>query len=254
MTKYLIIPDIHNNIRRVDQIIEKYHDVDKIIFLGDYFDDYGDSILTAGKVAEWLRQSLKDKTRTHLMGNHDLHYLNSNYRYGGYSDEKKKAIQDTGVDLSLLHDYTWVEDYLCTHAGLSNEFFQKYRKGNDIHTFLRNLPKEKYDCGPVRGGSKTPGIFLADWVELIPIKGVHQVLGHTPGWLPRKKGDNVTIDTRLRHIAFYDDDSDDPNNKLMIKAVNIEDEPQDEEVRTIDERMLMDFKEMEKLEKKSTEI
>ena len=54
----LIIPDIHHCIDKVDKII-KHESADQIVFLGDYFDDYGDDYQTSLITANWLAASLE---------------------------------------------------------------------------------------------------------------------------------------------------------------------------------------------------
>ena len=62
--KTLIVPDIHNKIDIVDEAIEAFKtSVDEIVFLGDIFDDFGDTLQDAKDSAIWL------KNRLHLPNN-----------------------------------------------------------------------------------------------------------------------------------------------------------------------------------------
>ena len=63
MIKTIIIPDIHNDYHTAEKIIKK-ENPDKIIFLGDYFDDFYDTIKD---VTKWLVKSLQQKNRIHLI-------------------------------------------------------------------------------------------------------------------------------------------------------------------------------------------
>lgn len=59
--KILIVPDIHNDYHTAEMIIKK-ENLDKIIFLGDYFDDFYDTVKDAANVAKWLTWSYSKKT------------------------------------------------------------------------------------------------------------------------------------------------------------------------------------------------
>ena len=52
--KYLILPDVHNRWEKVEKIIKSVKS-DKVIFLGDYFDDFGDNPQIIADVADWYR-------------------------------------------------------------------------------------------------------------------------------------------------------------------------------------------------------
>ncbi len=49
----LIIPDIHLQWNRADRIIQQ-ENCDRVWLLGDYFDDYGDTVAQAEQAREWL--------------------------------------------------------------------------------------------------------------------------------------------------------------------------------------------------------
>ncbi len=69
--KLIIIPDLHNDYFTAEKIIKK-ENRDKVLFLGDYFDDFYDTLEDADNTAKWLTKSLQQKNRVHLIGNHDL--------------------------------------------------------------------------------------------------------------------------------------------------------------------------------------
>ena len=75
--KTIIISDIHNDYFTAEKIIKK-ENPDKIIFLGDYFDDFDDTVKDSENTAKWLVKSLKQENRIHLIGNHDLSYMTDN--------------------------------------------------------------------------------------------------------------------------------------------------------------------------------
>ena len=124
MTTTMIVPDIHNRVRLAEELIAK-ENPDNIVFLGDYFDDYGDTLEDATNTALWLKESLTKPNRVHLLGNHDLSYLNPTFACSGFSEGKLYAISKTKVDLSKLKTHHWLDKkWLCTHAGLSDPFWE----------------------------------------------------------------------------------------------------------------------------------
>lgn len=190
----LIIPDIHLKWKKADKII-KHEAADAVVFLGDYFDDFGDSPADAAETANWLVNSLKQPNRIHLMGNHDIHYAVQHraYKCGGYDQAKEFAINAimTKNDWKKLQLHTWVGSWLCTHAGLDNHFYhqefdlkEQLRSTCDIAlktAFNGGLPDEILCAGYKRGGNyPIGGIIWCDTGEFRPIMGVNQVFGHTP--------------------------------------------------------------------------
>lgn len=203
----LIIPDLHHRWQQAENIIGSVlHD--EVVFLGDYFDDFNDTPEMVSDTCEWLEGSVKQPNRIHLRGNHDVHYEFTYRRLkcSGYEDWKNFIISDvlsreTWDALKWYHilDDTW----LLTHAGLHSENVPETVKklhGNRpeflkaIGEFLdaelvnafrslgNNVPHWLLNAGGSRGGSqKWGGITWCDFErEFIPLKGLNQILGHTP--------------------------------------------------------------------------
>jgi|APSaa5957512535_1039671.scaffolds.fasta_scaffold08481_4 hypothetical protein len=167
--KTVIIPDIHNDYLTAEKII-KNENPDKTIFLGDYFDDFDDTIQDAINTAKWLVQSLKQENRIHLIGNHDLSYMtdNPNLKCAGYRTDKHKAIKECDINWNKLKMYYFIDGkWLCTHAGFSNDFFKQLqtKKSDSVQKILdfskKNLDKIDdenhnhpfFQVGFSRGGS-----------------------------------------------------------------------------------------------------
>lgn len=199
--KTLIIPDIHNCIDKVDKIIA--HEVaDRIVFLGDYFDDFGDDYQTALQTAHWLAASLEQPNRIHLMGNHDIGYAipHRSYKCSGYETGKDYAINAVlkETDWRKLKTHTWVDDYLCSHAGVHSFYYQKYGENKPFNQWLDEICHEAMEnayankpalpilrAGTSRGGSEVHGgIMWCDRTEFVGIDGVNQIFGHTPNKKP----------------------------------------------------------------------
>lgn len=216
----LIIPDIHTNFGLAEYIIEK-ENADEIVFLGDYFDNWDDGIELATQTAEWLKESMTKPNRIHLLGNHDNSYRDPKHMCSGYLPIKKAAIDRIGINWKEIRLHVWVGDWLCTHAGLSNEFFVAY-DGIDVNQFLNEFEDDKdlretlYSVSGFRGGrDPNSGILWCDWREFEPIPGVKQIMGHTVDDDVRNNGDNYCIDTILHHYAIYDHTI----SKMTIKEV-----------------------------------
>lgn len=216
MSRTVIIPDIHNRFAVAEAIISS-EKPDKVVFLGDYFDSYWDNLDMAYQTALWLKESMKDPNRIHLLGNHDLSYLDRNFACAGYSEAKLFWISKAKVDLSKLKLYTWIDDkWLCTHAGLSYDFFKAYANDFDtVDSFLEThvidpgLKVRLYDCSRFRGGwNAFGGIIWCDYDEFKDIPDTKQIFGHTVGGVRHKKNDDGSehfcIDTYLENYGIYE--------------------------------------------------
>jgi hypothetical protein len=222
----LILPDIHTKFGIAESIIEK-ENADEVVFLGDYFDSY-DNYETAHQTAVWLKESMKKAHRTHLMGNHDLSYARTEWKFkcSGYEVEKDNAIKPVGIKWSELQHYVWVDDWLLTHAGLTKGFYDQFRKdGEDVNQFLLRMCEDNdlrdtlYSVSAFRGGhDEYAGILWCDWREMDTIPGVKQMFGHTVGDIVRHRDNktNYCIDTGLNHYAIYDHEK----SKMSIKKVS----------------------------------
>lgn len=185
--------------------------------------------MIAEQVAIWLKKSMEEKNRTHLLGNHDLSYLDTNYKCSGFRLDKLVAIKMTGIDLSKLKLYTWIDDWLCTHAGLSYDFYEKYaRSGQNVNDFLETysfnskheLRERLYDCSNYRGGiHEHSGILWCDYNEFKDIPDTKQIFGHTHGEIRHKINDDGSehycIDNFLQSYAIYNG-----NGKMVIKKID----------------------------------
>jgi len=225
MTRTLIIPDVHTKFGLAETIIEK-EKADEVVFLGDYFDNF-DNYESAHQTAVWLKESMSKPHRIHLIGNHDLSYAREEWKFkcSGYEIEKDNAIKSVGIVWGQLWQFVWVDDWLLTHAGLSNEFYKAYAKyGEDVNKFLSRMCEDDilrdtlYSVSGFRGGNdEHAGIVWCDWREFDAIPGVKQIFGHTVGNIVRhrNKKTNYCIDTGLQHYAIYHHDT----SKMEIKEV-----------------------------------
>ncbi len=134
--KTIALGDIHsrNNWKR----ITKQESFDKIIFLGDYFDSK-ENIIAKAQMENFeeiilLKAANPEKVML-LIGNHDFHYmplcLAVGEWYSGYQAGAGHAISHLlQSHMDLLQAAYLEEDYLFTHAGVTNTWL------------LRTLPFE----------------------------------------------------------------------------------------------------------------
>jgi len=243
MNKILVIGDIHNHWVKAEAIASKYDD-HTIVFVGDYFDDFGDSAIDADQTARWLKESLTKPNRIHLMGNHDINYSYLNYRKdskgnlqnlyhcSGYTLQKDDAINRvmTNEDWDKIKMYHYENGWFFTHAGLSHHWFEHPVLDTTPEIIIKKLDEavEMYKnreytdilgaAGRCRGGShKVGGILWHDhFRESTPLPFIKQVYGHTPNTttvgplIDIEKDDeysiNVNVDCGLQEVFRIHED------------------------------------------------
>jgi len=220
--KTLIIPDIHNRVDWIEPFLisQKY---DKVVFLGDYFDDFGDSPKDAKIVAKWLQQSLQFKNRIHLFGTHDMWYrfpfnpcLLASGNTGAKSEAIKKILDED--DWNLLQFYHFEQNHLLTHAGLHPSFVKNNNPLDSLEILIDQAKIEIQegtidpilDAGFARGGTNPfGGITWLDWYEEFEsIPNLNQIVGHTEVKAPVEKSlfnsKNYCLDTKSRYIGILE--------------------------------------------------
>jgi hypothetical protein len=217
----LIIPDIHHKVDEAEKII-KHVGADEIIFLGDYFDDFNDDAEMVNHTCDLLEASVEQPNRIHLFGNHDIHYAYTNREFvcSGYEQWKYFIIHDhlnrkTWDKLKFYHFLD--ETFLLSHAGLHKshvpaniiklsenrkKFYSEIE--NHLNTeIIKGFRNESwiFHAGHSRGGNQAiGGITWCDYdKEFYPVKGLNQILGHTPQgfgkarWCHADEKDRVTV-------------------------------------------------------------
>lgn len=225
--KTIIISDLHNRIDWIEDVLLSplLQPYDRVIFLGDYFDDFYDTPRDATNVARWLKLSLQKPNRIHLTGTHDLWYRFPHNRFlaaSGNTEAKMYAIRSvlTEQDFNLLKLYHYEQGFLMTHAGIHinliseyvfkhKDLFDKYIVNKELQLNGQEIVdkivkpatieaidrvKDGYshpwlDAGVVRGGRQSVGgITWLDWIyEFKPIPDLNQIVGHTELNVPDEK-------------------------------------------------------------------
>lgn len=230
--KTLIIPDIHTKHSIAESIIT-YEKPDKTIFLGDYFDEFGETHEMVNNAAIRLKNSLQKNDRIHLIGNHDLNYMseNRNLKCSGFEYSKFNIIKSHNLQWYKMKLFCWVNDWLCTHAGFSNILYNMISNDLSVNDTLnlsvddlQNIDDESFqfkfiNAGISRGGSEsTGGIIWCDYDEFIDIPGIKQIFGHTRDQKVRRvknkdSSEHICLDTVLKDYAVYEDET------MIVKSV-----------------------------------
>lgn len=215
-----IIPDLHLRWRHAQQILDSVQ-ADEVIFLGDFFDDFGDCPQAINEMIDWLESIINRPNYIFLYGNHDLHYAcpQEHLRCSGYAQWKHFIIRDRLNQKFWDHFkfYHFLDDkWLLSHGGLHN--LNLPSKICDLHedrpTFFRKVDEFLEDAstkafretswfthaGLSRGGlHRVGGLTWCDFErEFYPIIGLNQIVGHTPQglgfpkWCVLKKGERVS--------------------------------------------------------------
>ena len=226
----LIIPDIHHRWKQAEKIISSVG-ADEIVFLGDYYDDFGDDITMVKETSDWLVESVNKPNRIHLFGNHDQHYAYTyrSFQCSGYAQWKyfityDNVPRETWDKLKWYHflDDTW----LLSHGGLHNSHvpdnikklrgdrkayikaIDEYLQSNIIDG-LRDGANGKsswiFNAGYSRGGNQQfGGITWCDYTdEFYPLRGINQIVGHTPQGLGFPKWCMLNHKKEITHPPYH---------------------------------------------------
>ena len=125
MTKSIIISDIHNRVGWIEEALKSpiLQPYDKIICLGDYFDDFHDTFNDIINSAKWLKQSLHKPNRIHLFGTHDIWYRfpNNHFIMASGNTEEKMYVINNVLDLEdwdILRLFQYEQNFLISNAGV----------------------------------------------------------------------------------------------------------------------------------------
>jgi len=214
-----VISDLHTRYEVAEQIINKErNNVDKFVFLGDYFDEYddeNDNFASTAKTAEFIQPLLHDEKFVFLIGNHDLHYIFNVPTIrcvGSYSDEKFQVINDilTDNDWDKLQWTYTADDWLFSHSGINYKGnFTTEQYDEILNQELLNVINEDAAAEYLKypGGKfwiKT--VESPVYAEIEDSKPYNQIFGHTMlyNWQVKFYDNYKTydIDTHNQHYAI----------------------------------------------------
>ena len=241
----LVFSDPHQEIERVEYLL-KHENYDTVVCLGDWFDSFThNSEFHVEETCKFLKKWIFKKNFFTCIGNHDVQYLydNNTSICSGYERSKDVFITDClGKLMPEIRNrfkwYLWIDDFLCSHAGVSTYHFPARLDGinkQSITGWLDDSIKMGemslinggyhwlYGCGAARGGRMSiGGLTWQDFrYEFAPIEGLNQLVGHTPHNTIMKHSDddtknleeckNLDVDCHLnQYLTIF-------NGKLTIK-------------------------------------
>lgn len=222
--RVLVIPDVHLRLKNVHRIWKKAEgEFDHTVFLGDYFDNFGDTPSQNQTMAIQLKRWLYDPAITCLLGNHDTHYMAPSVftTCSGFETDKFNAIRCelNAAAWNRAHSHAFCHDYLLSHAGfdprlkITPEDLNPEAMEVEEDRLMDSLAAGTYHpwlaLSGRRGGppGNIPGPFWQDWTEFRKHSVRAQIVGHTPSYFPRYEGrangsSDICLDTHCVHYAI----------------------------------------------------
>lgn len=227
MGRTIFVGDIHVKseiLNRIKEIFNKDRSIDKLIFLGDYVDDWNTSSEDNINILEDVF-NLKKKYNSKvvlLLGNHEMSYMGFPCSGHKPSKETEKLLYD---NLDLLDVVYKTNDFIVTHGGFTdlwlnmlkeqyfvednnemidkiNEMFHK-RDGS----MMRNLNLASLSSGGYSIVSSCLWARPADHTYSPINLGRDQIIGHTPNRqeLKNSVGNIVVEGLKINDKIFYID-------------------------------------------------
>jgi hypothetical protein len=214
MTNNLVVGDLHTKFDTLEKVISYLDDhltIERIIFLGDYVDDWNKAPEASYNLLTRLiafKKAYPNKVVL-LLGNHDFsEWMGGKFKCSGFNpvihtivkplfDENEDLFQLAFSDRKYLYTHagitsSWVKDiqliddlYLPLNSNKSDEWADYLNwvfkeRNNDLtaHKIFNTLSQ----VGGYRGGFESPSPIWADKQELLarPLKNISQIVGHTP--------------------------------------------------------------------------
>jgi hypothetical protein len=184
--KIICVPDIHQSTHWKKLLKIGLNTIDKIVFLGDYFDNWENEWPDQGENFESIIQFKKDDPDKIdiLFGNHDTSYFLGE-RCSGYQPHKarniKKMIENSVQFMRVISVY---DNYIFSHAGVSSEWMRcaGIKDINEINQLFKERPAFFRWVGPDPYGNNTnegPLWIRPPSLHITSVKGYNQIVGHT---------------------------------------------------------------------------
>ncbi len=214
---HLIIPDIHENVGQLRKILDQHGSKGRPVLLGDLFDSLVPQSTT---LTLKLLDELLQRDALICLGNHDAHYLYNSVRLrcSGYSMRRSLEIHQHAAlfkewknRAKLYHE---VDGWMLSHAGFHTTVLREATEEFSLpeaseqalsHADLWRGDHILLAAGHARGGfHPVGGPMWLDWNDFEPVEGMKQIVGHTTAEYPRWNGQNLCLDTGLRHVGLLD--------------------------------------------------
>jgi hypothetical protein len=188
------VPDVHQSIYWKKLLNINLDTIDKIVFLGDYFDCWENAWPYQGENFEAIiqfRKNAPDKIDV-LFGNHDTSYL-LNERCSGYQHHKAKHIKETIENsMQFMQAVSVYDDYIFSHAGVSYKWMScaGIKDVCKINQLFKESPNFFRWVGPDNYGNNAnegPLWIRPESLYRTSVKGYNQIVGHTEVDLLRYK-------------------------------------------------------------------
>ncbi|MDR0724440.1 MAG: metallophosphoesterase, partial [Prevotellaceae bacterium] len=226
MDEILIVPDIHGRDFWKPALDYK----GTVIFLGDYTDPYDYEGFTQENAYRNLLTIVDFKKQnpervTLLVGNHELHYYDSNYACGRFDYDYYSSYNTvlTGKETaSLFQLCRKIDKYLFIHAGLTKGWYDAHfdefsKLGDTLEEQLNNLfitnKKAFHEASMHRGGYHSAGSPM--WADVSEFSeepehvddSLIQIIGHTQqtGDEPYFEGNIRLLDNRQLYLLKDDE-------------------------------------------------
>ena len=210
MGKILVCGDVHCKKEVVDQALKLYQEnnCDKLIFIGDYTDDWNDTVDQNLEILDYLfhlKHIMGDKLVL-LFGNHDIsNWIGAEFKCSGFTNIKheqlKFSYESAKYDFKMAHAEN---GFLITHAGVCTpwlEFFLKATENKKIDDEYLTKPEKVADL--LNQYQFKLSLFYPEdsplWLrptEKVDYPPFKQIVGHTPTALIEKFRKNIIyVDT-----------------------------------------------------------
>jgi hypothetical protein len=184
--KIICVPDCHGFTHWKKLLSFDIDSIDKIIFLGDYFDSFNNKWPEQGDNFEQIIQFKKaasDKIDV-LFGNHDTSYF-LDEQCSGYQSYKAIDIKET-IDNSIqfMQVVSVYDNWVFSHAGVSFKWMKcaGIKKVNEINLLFKEHPNYFKWVGPNGyGNNENEGPLWIRPASLMKtsVKEYNQIVGHT---------------------------------------------------------------------------
>lgn len=178
----ICVGDLHGKIEVAEEMLQEKEK--SIVFMGDFLDSFDRNIHDQLDLLLMVLDAVKNRDEvSSLMGNHELSYLEMQYRCSGYKWQLDHNLtEETKKDMrSNLNLWLETDGFFLSHAGISRRWVPP-KWQDDVPGYLaKATTDEQYQIGASRGGyHDVGGLLWCDYhADFRPIRSIKQVFGHT---------------------------------------------------------------------------